>query len=839
MSGHLEAEHREKHRQAVKEQALSSAAHFERELSGALSALHTLSMTIQQNGDIDRFDFVAAELANRYPELDALALLPNGKVVYTHPEGNDVFALNTNARESADFASAVQRAEVTEAVVLDASTRDDEGRPLLVAWLPVVTIADNKRAVWGHASASIRLAELVRSSGLEHLTRAGYHYRLIDTSRGQDAVLHTALPGKPIDTPVVEMIRVPDGGWMLEVAPMEGWVNHRRTAGYLLVGLGFAFALTLLFHAIRLRTEQRRVAEEALIESELRHALALEGANDGMWDWNLQSGEMFYSARWKTMMGCGGSESLRDVSAWMDRIHPDDRGPVQDAIAAHVAGDVPHFESDYRIRHSSGDYRWMKSRGMAVRDDTGTAVRMAGSQSDITQQKRVEEQLLHDTLHDGLTGLPNRALLMNRLEHVILASKRKGRPPFAVLFLDLDRFKVINDSLGHHVGDGLLIGIARRVQDCLRPADTMARLGGDEFAILLPEIIAPDDASTVADRVQAVLEAPFEVDGHEIFASTSIGIATGDEDARGAMEFLRDADTAMYHAKAGGRSQHVVFNGEMHAAATRRHQMENDLRNAISRRQLELHYQPVLRVPNRELVGFEALVRWNHPVMGRVSPMDFIPIAEETGLILPIGEWVLNEACRQLRRWRRSAPHLANLTMAVNLSGKQLQQPGLAELVKRSLLHARLMPEALILEITESVIMEQVGTVTETLHALGELGIELHIDDFGTGYSSLAYLTRFPVHALKIDRSFVMRLCENQDSTQHNARVARAITTLAHDLGMKVVAEGVERDAQLKRLQLMGVDHAQGYLFAKPMPALDVERLLERADGLEIRPAAG
>ena len=535
------------------------------------------------------------------------------------------------------------------------------------------------------------------------------------------------------------------------------------------------------------------------------------------------------------MLGCSAADIGDGVSAWMDRVHPDDQVAVQDAIAAHVAGHVPHFEVDYRLRHASGAYRWMKSRGVAINDESGAAVRMAGSQTDITQQKRVEEQLLHDTLHDALTGLPNRTLLIDRLEHVIVATRRRGSPPFAVLFLDLDRFKVVNDSLGHHVGDGLLMGIAERVEACLRPGDTMARLGGDEFAILLPELAEQGDASVVADRVHGVLAEPFRVDGHEIFASASIGIASGCKDTRGAMEFLRDADTAMYRAKASGRGCHVIFDGDMHAVAARRQQLETDLRHAVSRRQLHLHYQPVLQLPLGEIVGFEALVRWKHPELGRVSPADLIPIAEETGLIVPIGEWILNEACNQLRRWRRRAPHLAELTVAVNLSGKQLQEPGLVDVVQRALSRSRLAPEALVLEITESVIMEQVDTVMETLERLRELGVELHIDDFGTGYSSLAYLTRFPVDTLKIDRSFVSRLCEDQS----NARIARAVATLAHDLGMKVVAEGVERDAQLKRLQLMGVDQAQGHYFSKPLPAYEITQLLERPEGLALRPAAG
>jgi diguanylate cyclase (GGDEF)-like protein/PAS domain S-box-containing protein len=443
---------------------------------------------------------------------------------------------------------------------------------------------------------------------------------------------------------------------------------------------------------------------------------------------------------------------------------------------------------------------------------------------DITERKRAEEQLLHNAFHDALTGLPNRALFLDRMERLLRRSRRETGYVFAVAFLDLDRFKVINDSLGHGVGDDLLVAIARRLEDCLRGGDTVARLGGDEFALLLDHIRGETDATRVVDRVLQSLNNPFQIGGQEVFTSASVGIALGGATYQRPDEVLRDADTAMYRAKIAGRSRYEVFDRDMHAHAVSLLQLETDLRRAIERDELRLHYQPIFALPDLALAGFEALIRWQHPGYGLLPPADFIPLAEETGLIVPIGWWVVEEACRQLAAWTRSVPTSATLAMNVNLSARQFGQPDLVPRLADVLRRTGLAPKRLRLEITESVVMHDPDSVARTLEALQRHGLELCIDDFGTGYSSLSYLHAFPIGSLKIDRSFVSRI----DDTRRGHGLVDAIVTLGRSLGMTSVAEGVETEEQLQSLLRLGPDFVQGYYFSMPMPAHEAESLLNR-----------
>jgi diguanylate cyclase (GGDEF)-like protein/PAS domain S-box-containing protein len=450
---------------------------------------------------------------------------------------------------------------------------------------------------------------------------------------------------------------------------------------------------------------------------------------------------------------------------------------------------------------------------------------------DITQRKAAEEQLVHDAFHDKLTGLPNRALFMNRLEQSILRAQRRKESSYAVLFLDLDRFKVINDSLGHMIGDEFLVATARRLQKILRPSDTVARLGGDEFTILLEEIENVNAAIEVAERIQQEIQQPFRLDGQEVITTVSIGIALGAKHYDQPDDLLRDADMAMYRAKTQGK-RHEVFDMSMHAHAVKRLQLETALWRALDRQEFRVHYQPIISLQDDRVTGFEALVRWQHPERGLVSPADFIPIAEETGLIVPIGFWVLREACRQLCSWQQTAlqnigQQNASLTINVNLSAKQLAQPDLIEQIEKILEETGLDPHSLKLEITESVIMDNVEEVTAVLLQLRDRGIQLGIDDFGTGYSSLSYLHRFPIMALKVDRSFVSRMGDDQE----NLEIVRTIVTLAHNLKMDVVAEGVETAEQLAQLRALGCELGQGYLFSKPVNCEVAESLLQRETG--------
>ncbi len=434
---------------------------------------------------------------------------------------------------------------------------------------------------------------------------------------------------------------------------------------------------------------------------------------------------------------------------------------------------------------------------------------------DITKRKRFEKRLLHDAFHDALTGLANRSFFTEYLQRTIERTKRDSNDLFAVLFLDLDGFKVVNDSLGHAEGDNLLKQIARRLESTLRSGDLVARLGGDEFTILVNKLSDSSVVSLIADHIQKHLKIPFRIGGAEIFISASIGIALSTTGYRQSDEMLRDADIAMYRAKAKGKAQYQIFDHAMHEQALAELGIEAEMRQSIERGQFLLHYQPIINLNTKALVGFEALVRWQHETRGMILPNDYIPIAEENGLIIPLGQWILHESCRQLRDWQKSNPAASGLTVSVNLSCKQFLQFNLVEQIAESLEKTGLDPRCLKLEITESYIMEDSEKAVQTMSNICALGVELSLDDFGTGYSSLSYLHRLPVSYLKIDRSFVIQMIESEE----NLEIVHTIIKLARNLKMQVVAEGIETAEQLAQLKKMNCEYGQGYFFAKPMAA--------------------
>lgn len=440
---------------------------------------------------------------------------------------------------------------------------------------------------------------------------------------------------------------------------------------------------------------------------------------------------------------------------------------------------------------------------------------------DLTARHRAEERLRHDAIHDALTGLPNRTLFMDRLGQALLRSKRHLDHRFAVLFVDVDRFKVVNDSLGHLVGDELLVAVAARIRQSVRPADTVARLGGDEFTILLETIERPQDANVAAERIQNRMAIPFRLGEKEIFATLSIGIAISAPHYHTAEEMLRDADIAMYRAKSNGRAGHEVFQPGMHSSAVALLQLESDLRRALDREEIMLHYQPIVRLTDAEIVGFEALARWNHPQRGLIYPAEFIGLAEETGLIVAIGRWALFEACARMAQWQRTFGR-PDLTMSVNLSGRQLAQRGFVADVARVLGETGLPPHTLCLEITETVLMENGQSAAGSLVHLRDLGVKIHIDDFGTGYSSLSYLHRFAIDTLKIDRSFINHVTTGNE----NMEIIRTITALAGNLKVPVIAEGVETEVQREQLLALGCQSAQGYLFSMPADEAAVRTMI-------------
>ena len=452
---------------------------------------------------------------------------------------------------------------------------------------------------------------------------------------------------------------------------------------------------------------------------------------------------------------------------------------------------------------------------------------------DLRERQRLEAELSRSAFYDRMTGLPNRALLLDRASHSLSWTRQGENDPVALILLDLDRFKLINESLGHAIGDRVLEAVARRLETCLRPGDTVARFGGDEFAVLLDGVRAPDEARAIAERIDGALREPFELDGREAFVTASMGIALGVVGHTEPGDLLRDADVALYRAKADAASRQAVFEPGMSSANVERLDLENDLRRAIERDELRLDYQPLVDLATNKIVGIEALVRWQHPVRGLVAPMSFIPLAEETGLILPIGHWVLETACRQARTWQDQFPTAGPVVMSVNLSARQFAQPGLSDEVAAILADTGLDPASLELEITESVLMDESEAGTRSLRELRELGVKLALDDFGTGYSSLSYLKHLPLDALKIDRTFIAELTGAGDTT---LPIVEAVIALAHGLGIGVVAEGIETAEQLGWLRRLSCDLGQGYYLARPLPADELAALLAAGRTLPVRP---
>jgi diguanylate cyclase (GGDEF)-like protein/PAS domain S-box-containing protein len=562
-------------------------------------------------------------------------------------------------------------------------------------------------------------------------------------------------------------------------------------------------------------------ALESLRRSEERYALAAQGATDGLWDWDLRSGELYVSPRWKAMLGLDVNEALISPDDWFGRVHTDDVETLRAAVARHLDGQTPHLEHEYRVAHRDGAWRWMLVRGMAVRGEDGP-YRMAGSQTDITDWRHVQDQLAHAATHDGLTQLPNRALFLELLERAFLRARRKRDYMFAVLFLDLDRFKAINDSLGHAAGDQLLIEAGRRLHAALRGTDAIARMGGDEFTILLDDIGSVNAAVEIATRIQRDLSRPLAASGHSVFTSASIGIAISSPHYTQHEDILRDADIAMYRAKAQGRAQHAIFDASMHAHAVARLRIETMLRNALEIGGLFIAYQPIVSLNPPALVGFEALLRCRTPEGHVVTPGDFMAVAEESGLVVPLGRWVLAEACREAAAWQRRYDRDTPIGITVNISSRQLAAPELVHDVEHVLNETGLAPGSLGLEITETALIDNAEAAADVLRRLRGLSVRVYLDDFGTGYSSLSYLHRFPVDVIKIDRSFVVAMDEDRETTQ----IVESIIAMADRLHLDVVAEGVETSAQAQRLYQLGCLRLQGFAFAKPLPAHDVERLL-------------
>jgi diguanylate cyclase (GGDEF)-like protein/PAS domain S-box-containing protein len=542
-----------------------------------------------------------------------------------------------------------------------------------------------------------------------------------------------------------------------------------------------------------------------------------ETGPDGRW--------LYVSPQIEALLGFTAEEWTSDPERWWKQLHPDDRAATVDDEEALLLGTEDRSVAiEYRMMTRDGRTVWINDDATIIRDEYGTPLYWSGVLSDVTDKKTLELQLQHQAFHDSLTGLANRALFADRVEHALQRAQRSGEQ-VAVLFLDLDDFKTINDSLGHDAGDELLVAVARRLRRSLRPADTVARLGGDEFAVLL-EGENVDSASIVAERAVRAIEEPIRLGDRDVTVHVSAGIELGDSRKHSAGDLLRNADVAMYVAKGKGKARFEVFDSSMHAAAVQRLEIRADLQRALIDGEFVVHYQPIVGLQENGIVGMEALVRWWHPQRGLVAPLDFIPIAEETGLIVPIGRWVLEEAAKQAKRWQGMSPRGEDLTMSVNVSARQLMRAEIVDEVASVLRDSGLPPQTLILEITESVLMNDRSAAISRLHQLRELGVRVAVDDFGTGYSSLGYLSSLPIDILKIDKSFI----DGVTAGSEDSAIAKAVIKLGKSLSLTVVAEGIEAADQATALRAMNCHRGQGFYFSEPLDASGVDELLADFD---------
>lgn len=572
-------------------------------------------------------------------------------------------------------------------------------------------------------------------------------------------------------------------------------------------------------------SEKEQQLQQALKDSETRYALATQITNDGLWEWNLSSNQIYFSSRWKAMIGCSEQGIKNNPIEWLVRVHATDIQKLRDNIAACWIGEIPQFEMEYSLLHQDGTYRSMYCKCIAVTNDQGVVRRLVGSQTDITDRKQIEDQLNHQAVYDRLTKIPNRQLFIQKLKEL---SQLPRHPEylFGILYLDLDRFQQVNYNFGHLIGDRLLVEIVQRLKCCLRTQDLIARLGGDEFAILLLGYSDLDYPLEVASLIQKEFSLPVKVGDCSILITTSIGIAGVDpldtqDPVINLIELLQNAEIAMHEAKAKGKARSIVFEPVLHWQNLEHSKSENDLREAIEQEQFELHYQPIVKLDDQQLIGFEALIRWQHPTRGLVYPADFIPLAEDTGLIVPIGWWALGSACQQMALWQQQYQGANSVFISVNITAKQFSQPYAGDIIAQILDTTGLDPHCLKLEITESDIIKNIDAVRLTVEKLKILGVQLSMDDFGTGYSSLSYLHSLPVDTLKIDRSFI----KNIDSDRHQLELVKTIIKLAEVFNLDLIAEGIETKEQCQQLLDLQCKYGQGYLFSKPLSSSQASSL--------------
>ena len=796
----------------VQDHARSAQEHVER----ALSAAYALSALVQQShGDVRNFSKVATKMLPFYPGVSLLALAPGGVITHAIPLAGNEKAIGLDLLKDPVMRRESLLARDSGKLTLAGPLELKQGGQGLVARLPVyLDDAQGQAAFWGFANVVLRFPQALASVQLTNLQRRGLDYKLWRTNpeTGETQIIEESQAAALIE-PVRKSFDVPNGAWTLSVAPRQGWGEPLRIAYRAFMGLLFSGLLAYLAHLLaQQRTHKRELETEVLQrtadirESQNQLAATLEALPDLLFEMDLGGRYLrCHSPRYELLAAPVGDLLGQTVSQVLP---PEAADIVLQALQqAHISGQARGQQYALTLDQKP---HWFELSVAAKPVTSGQEPRFIVISRDITERKQAERDVRQLAYFDALTGLPNRSLLNDRIQHALAEAARRHES-LALMFLDLDHFKNVNDTLGHRVGDELLVVLAERMQFVVREQDTVARQGGDEFILLLPNTDG-DGAARVAENLLHTLSQPVHIEQHELTVTPSMGIAQYPRDGSDLETLTRHADIAMYRAKQNGRNGYQFFTTEMQVHASRTLQLENALRRALERDQLRLHYQPQLSLGSGKITGVEALLRWQHPELGQVSPAEFIPIAETSGLIQPIGEWVLRTAVHQAKHWLDQG--LPPMTMSVNLSAVQFRHPDLPALVAQVLAEAQLPPHHLALELTEGVALHDPEGAIAVLTRLHQQGVRISIDDFGTGYSSLSYLKRFQAWQLKIDQSFVRDISNDPD----DRAIVIAIIQMARSLGMSTIAEGVETQDQLDLLRAQGCDEVQGYFFCKPQP---------------------
>lgn len=615
-------------------------------------------------------------------------------------------------------------------------------------------------------------------------------------------------------------------------SPCEELSGGRRTFGWLVFGHSFANLSTDDKTTLRQTAHLLGLAMEAASppavqpnlpedQEDNRSSLAVTGTDDGLFDWNLVSNQVYYSNRWAEILGLQPNEMHPDPEEWMQRVHPEDAPHLQADLAAHLDGRSPQLNNEHRMLNADKQYRWVRVRARVLRDEYGSTIRLVGTMMPTHEQHLLEERLRHDALHHPLTGLPNRVYFLDQLRRSIERTKRHDQYQSGLVVIDLDRFQVINESLGYPKGDEILVTVAQRIESCMRTEDLIAHFDGDNFAILLENIHGAHDAIRVANRLQKEISRPFQVNGQEVFVTASLGIAMINIHYDHPQDLLRDAEAALSRAKAEGRGHYQIFDKDLHARSLSVLRMEAELRRAVERKEFRVYYMPIISLKSGKITGMEALIRWEHPQRGIILPGEFLPLAEESGLMVQIGEQVLQTACARAQEWHTAG--YSGLNLAVNLSAHQFMDPNLVDRVKTALKQSSFSSNSLILEISETAAASEVEMNEAAFRGLHKMGVQIFVDNFGSTYSSLSYLKRFCVSGIKIDPSFIRELDKNPDDVS----IVSAIVSMARILNLHVVASGVTQDSQLNYLHTRQVDEVQGFLFSKPVSAEKASHLLD------------